>query len=160
MLVVCSLGSALSVLKVLSGNPLMSNADVEKDSLLELRLASQLADTWLLPGILHLTCNCMCTCRGWCEAKEMEAAGLVAPGSLKEARKLSRFFKYEPLKFIQAVCNAVQQGSGISLDQFLPHASPPAQPGLRDLESKGACVFLGDQEKKQRLAGKSNNAHK
>eukprot|EP00439_Symbiodinium_sp_Y106_P075534 s2062_g15.t1 len=32
----------------------------------------------------------------------MEASGEVAPGALKEARKLSRFFKYEPLKFIQA----------------------------------------------------------
>ena len=85
------------------------------------------------------------------ECEVMEASGEVAPGALKEARKLSRFFKYEPLKFIQALHNTVLQGSGLNLDSYLPHPSPPVQPVLRSLVEKGACVFLGDQEKKQQL---------
>ena len=59
------------------------------------------------------------------ECEVMEASGEVAPGALKEARKLSRFFKYEPLKFIQALHNTVLQGSGLNLDSYLPHQVLP-----------------------------------
>ena len=81
----------------------------------------------------------------------MESQGTVAAGALKEARKLSNFFKYEPLKFVQAVHNSVIQGCGLNMDTFLPRASVPGPPAATDLEDKGACVFLGDQEKKQNL---------
>ena len=151
-----SLSSSLSLLFLSS---LSLSLSVSFSLLLSLSLCLSLSLSLSFSGPLRVI-FCLCVCPPiWSwegvfpqqMSKEMELAGIIAPGSLKEARKLSKFFKYEPLKFVQALCNSLLQGSGFNLDSQLLRASPPSQPQLRDLESKGACVFLGDQEKKQPL---------
>ena len=84
----------------------------------------------------------------------MESSGDVASGSVAAARKLWRFAKYELLRYVNALHNALQVGCGASLDDHLPKPSAPVGPQATDLERRGALVFLGDMEGRQCLGRK------
>ena len=74
-------------------------------------------------------------------------------GTLKQAKAEARTLKYEPLKHIQALENALVRGAGLSLDQHVPGpVSPNEMAANRSLENKGAIIFVSDQEGKQFLS--------
>ena len=84
-------------------------------------------------------------------AEDMETSGLLKPGSAKEARKLGRFFRFEPVKYVNSVQNALIQGAGLSLDRYLPAPEPPKDAQPHDLKAKGCVTFLSDQESRKLL---------
>lgn len=74
-------------------------------------------------------------------------------GTLKQAKAEARTLKYEPLKYIQALENALVRGAGLSLDQHVPCPVSPHEVGASgSLENKGAIIFVSDQEGKQFLS--------
>ena len=75
----------------------------------------------------------------------------MKPGSAKEARRLGKFFRFEPVKHVNSVQNALKQGANLSLDSYLPLPEPPRAPQPGDLTAKGAVIFLSDQESRKPL---------
>ena len=72
-------------------------------------------------------------------------------GTLRAAKSDARGVKYEPLKNIQAIQNAMNRGCGHSLDEHVPLPEPPSARGPTWLEDNGCLIFVADQESKQRL---------
>lgn len=81
----------------------------------------------------------------------MERNEQVAVGSLKEAKRKLRMDKYEPLKFVKALNNALHHGIGFSLDKFLPLVHPPRNADLITLSENPTFIFLTDMEPQQYL---------
>ena len=85
------------------------------------------------------------------KSKKLEADGDVQSGSVAATKKLWRFAKYEPVKYVNSLDNAMKRGAGLSLDEHLPRPSAPAVPTKGALEDKGALICLGDMEGRQSL---------
>lgn len=85
------------------------------------------------------------------QTENLEAKGELAPGSLKDAKKQIRINKYDLLKFVKCLQNAMYHGIGRSLDEFLPVVRPPAQVEQKALEQNATFIFLTDMESQQSL---------
>ena len=85
----------------------------------------------------------------------MERQGHVPVGTLKAAKIEAKGLRFEPLKHIQALDNALRQGVGVSLDE---HRMTPPQAAMRPpighdddkLLHRGALILISDQEGKQK----------
>ena len=71
------------------------------------------------------------------------------PGSLKEARKASHYFRFEPLKECSALEFALNHGAELTLSCYTAAPEPPREKEPGDLLKKPSLVFLCDQEAKQ-----------
>ena len=89
----------------------------------------------------------------------METSGELATGSLKDAKKQLRISKYELLKYVKCLQNAMHHGMGRSLDDFLPAVRPPADVELSALQKNPTFIFLTDMESQQSLGYSFHSFH-
>ncbi len=89
----------------------------------------------------------------------MESSGELATGSLKDAKKQLRMNKYDLLKYVKCLQNAIHHGMGRSLDEFLPTVRPPADVKQSALEQNPTFIFLTDMESQQSLGYAFHSFH-
>ena len=73
----------------------------------------------------------------------------MLPNSMKEARKVGHYFRFEPLKQCSALEFALKHGADLSLTKYIATAAPPRERQKDDLQNKPCAVFLCDQEGRQ-----------